>query len=72
MRNDKKSWPPDPILEYLEAHYPGRIITAEDYVSMNGIPVSEYGAERIAECPRKFRRKIQKMARQASKNLKRE
>ena len=62
----------DPVLEYIKKYYPDRNITAEDYVSMNGIPVSEYGAERIAECPRKFRRKIQKMARQASKNLKRE
>jgi hypothetical protein len=62
----------DPTLEYIKKNYPDRKITAEDYVSMNGIPVSEYGAERIAECPRKFRRKIEKMARQASKNLKRE
>jgi hypothetical protein len=69
MRNDKTTWPPDPILEYLETHYPGRIITAEDYVSMNGIPVSEYGAERIAECPRQFRRTIEKMARQSSRRL---
>jgi hypothetical protein len=65
--NSKTAWPPDPILEYLEKHYPGRVITAEDYISMSGIPAEEYGAERLAEVPRKFRRKIEIMAQQKAR-----
>jgi hypothetical protein len=63
----KTTWPSDPILEYLEKHYPGRIITAEDYISMNGIPVEEYGGERLAEVPRKFRRRIERLAERAQR-----
>jgi hypothetical protein len=68
MHDEKQTTrPPDSILEYQEKHYPGRLITAEDYISMSGIPAEDYGGERLAEVPRKFRRKIEIMARQARK-----
>jgi hypothetical protein len=64
-KNTKTVWPRDPILEYLEKHYPGRVITAGDYISTNGIPAEEYGSERLSEVPRQFRRAIERIAERA-------
>jgi hypothetical protein len=42
-------------------------LTAENYLVSSGIPAEEYHAERLAEVPRKFRRKIEIMAQQKAR-----
>ena len=55
----------DDMLKWMRAH--GIKLTAENYLVSNGIPVEEFGAERLAEVPRKFRRKIEIMAQQKAR-----
>ena len=57
--------PEDDMLRWMERN--GVELTAENYLVSNGIPIEEYGAERLAEVPRKFRRKIEIMAQQKAR-----
>ncbi len=61
----RKREEPDDMLRWMERN--GVELTAENYLVSNGIPAEEYQAERLAEVPRKFRRKIEIMAQQKAR-----